>query len=151
MTRSKITILAVSLLVLFSCSKTDPIPDPTPCPIPPTKLQILTQKTWQVDEIHRNVSGVNSKYIKGGVNTTGANYDVWRLTFNANGTGTHVYTNGVSYPTTWNFTGTDQQNMVLTSNGQTLNFNMVEINETYFYATSPVNNILESFRLKQVP
>ena len=121
----------------------------------PTRLAILTAKTWQVDELIHVISSQISHYVRGGINNTGINYDIMRFIFKGDGSGTTIQANGITYPLTWQFTGPDQRNIQLTVNSTTYTWNLVEISGNYLHASSPLliagnPNNLESFRLIQI-
>jgi hypothetical protein len=89
--KSKVLSVLAIALIFVACEKDNAsTPEPTPCPSVLTKKQILTQKTWQVDEVLRNISGTNTRFVKGGSNTTGTNYNLIKLTFKTDGTGTYT-------------------------------------------------------------
>ena len=124
-------VLFVILIAFFSCEKGSDSPPKTEL----TKAEMLVQKTWQVEEVLRNISGVNSHYIKGGVNTTGTDYAQIRLTFKADGTGTYNDEASIVHTTTWEFTSADQRNMILkisAPSGADFIWNLVEISESSF-------------------
>ena len=129
MTNSKhvfLTLIFVSLAFL-SCEKEEVIPTTSL-----TKTQILVKYTWQIDEILRNSSGKNSRYIKGGINTTGINYNLVRITFKENGTGTYTTDLGQTFPATWKFTSSNQKNMEFSVSFPaiiTYTWNFVEISD----------------------
>ncbi len=123
-----------------------------------TKLQILTQKTWEVDQLIHVISCQYSTYTRGASNTTGINYDNLRFVFKTDGTGTTTDASGNTLPLTWQFATTDQRTITLTVNSTTpYTWNMVEIVGKYLHATagpltvSGNSNNMESFRLVQVP
>src|SRR5688572_19510310 len=157
--KRSIHLLLIIAFIFVSCEKDNPsVPEPTPCPDPPkqlTKTEMLTQKTWQVDEVLRNISGTNTKYIKGGTNTTGTNYNLIRLTFKTDGTGTYTDEVGIVHTTTWKFASTDERNLELVigpPSAQTFNWNLVEITEKALHNTTAVGtNILVSARYTPVP
>jgi hypothetical protein len=96
----------------------------------------------------------NRHYIRGGINNTGVNYNIIKLTFNANGTGTYTAEDGTTYNTTWEFTSTDEHNMLFVVNGsETFVWNMVEISETSFQSTTALDKlgILQSTRYTPIP
>ena len=116
----------------------------------------MVEKTWQVDDLLHVISGQISHYVRGGTNNTGINYDVMRFVFKADGSGTTIQANGITYPLTWQFATADQRNIQLTVNSTTYTWNLVEIAGNYLHATAPLliagnPNNLESFRLVQIP
>jgi hypothetical protein len=147
-----------SFCVLMSCTKTT-----TPTPAPPevkqlTKTEILTQKPWQVEELIHDISSTNTQYIRGGINTTGINYDLMRFVFKADGTGSHTDQTGSTYSLTWHFVSTAQQDLEMTVNlptTTTYQWNLLQIADSTVNATVKIKDnkygdILESFRLVQV-
>ena len=149
-------ILLIAGTLFYSCTKESTTPG-TKTDTVLTRTQILTQKTWQVDQLIHVISGVYSTYTRGGTNGTGTNYDNLRFTFKADGTGTHTDAAGSTYPTTWQFSTTDQRTLKLAVNGTTYTWNMVELSGNYMHATagpltvSGNSNNMESFRLIQIP
>ncbi len=123
---------------------------------PPTKTEILVKQPWQVDEVLRNIAGVNTHYLRGSVNTTGTNYDFIKLTFNSDGTGTYTDENGTTYTMTWQFTSSDEHNMQAivntTPTPTTFIWNLVEISENSFQQTTVIEpNGLISDRYTPIP
>lgn len=120
-----------------------------------TKTQILIQKDWLVDEVARSISGTNSQYIRGGMNTTGTNYSNLKFHFNLNGTGTYTDENSIIHPLTWNFTGSGQRNIHLSVGppfSTIYDWNMVEIGNDYLHCTTVSgSNILLTARFIQTP
>ena len=86
------TVLSIVLyLFSYSCGLSQKIDNPTPSPdsILTKKTQLLVRSTWQVDEVFRSISGMNSHYKSGGENTTGTDYDTIQVTLNTDGSGTY--------------------------------------------------------------
>lgn len=150
--RNPLLLLAFFVATMSqSCKKEkDPVEPPVL-----TKKEILVKNTWQVDEIQRSIEGVNSYYIKGGTNTTGVNYNLIRLTFNNDGTGSYIDEVGISHTTTWKFTSANEYNMELKvgpPSAQTFNWTLVEITEKALYNTTAVgSDVLVSARYIPLP
>ncbi len=126
--------------------------------IEPSKQEILTQKVWQIDELYRCYQGVNTHYVRGGVNTTGVNYFNMRFTFTDGGTGTYVDETSTPHTLDWSFTGTDYSNASLSIGppyAATFTWNLIEIRENYLHSTSLANvggnALLLSARYVQIP
>jgi hypothetical protein len=119
----------------------------------PSRLEILTLKEWQVDEVVRNMNGVNTHYIRGGVNTTGTNYQNLKIKFNTNGTGSYTDDTGATFPMTWNFTAADQRNVHIDVSGYvTYDWDMVELKDNYLHSTTRGNtSYMNTARYIQVP
>jgi hypothetical protein len=121
-----------------------------------SKVQILINKTWQVDKLHHVINGEFSDYTRNGENNTGIKYNNLRFTFYADGTAIHIDENGKSYNATWKFTSSDMRTLAFTINGHTDTWEMVEISGKYLHASAHLiisgdpNNI-ETFRLVQIP
>ena len=140
-------IITLLLVSFFSCKKETIITEPatnihdTIC-IEPTKQEILTQKTWQIDELYRCYQGVNSHFVRGGENTTGVSYGNLRLTFVDGGTGTYVDEVNTSHTLSWDFLDTKFQNANLTIGApfpNTFTWNLIEIHDNYLHNTSIAN------------
>lgn len=123
--------------------------------IPPTRLQILTLKEWQVDEVQRSIVGVNTFYIRGGANSTGVAYGNIKIRFNADGTGTYTDEASVAHSLNWLFTTADQRNATLTvgaPNAAVFNWRMIELKDNYLHNTTSLNsNSLYTARYIQIP
>lgn len=150
-----LTVFSLSMILLqLSCKKGATSQTTTTL----TKEQILVQKKWKLDQLHRVINGSYASYFNGGTNTTGVNYDNLRYTFNADGTGVYVDENGTTRSATWQFTASDQRTIKFTISGYSSPniWQMVEISGNYLHATenftvgSNTNN-LHSFRLVQIP
>ncbi|MFT3682152.1 MAG: hypothetical protein QM791_17895 [Ferruginibacter sp.] len=120
-----------------------------------SKNQLLIEKTWQVDKLYHVISGQYSSYTRGGPNTTGINYDLLRFTFNADGTGKHIGPDNKTYYFSWKLNPGDSRSLLLTNNGRTDSWDMLEIAGDYLHAAANLNingdtNNLEVFRLIQV-
>ena len=107
-----------------------------------TKTKILVKYTWQINEVLRNISGKNTRYLKNGVNNTRTNYNLVRLTFNEDGSASYTNDLGQTYPATWKFTSHDQQNMELSINNSpvTYTWNFVEISDKSFSTTTAITS-----------
>jgi len=139
MKKTLLPLLTVLLTItIFSACTKD---NTTPPVVALTRSQVLVKYNWQVDEIWRNIAGVNSHYVRNGVNTTGTNYTQMRLMFNADSTGTYIDEGGTSHATTWKFTSADQHNMQLNvgaPSATTFTWNLVEISDSTFTSVTPV-------------
>jgi hypothetical protein len=141
------------LFQMTSCKKVDAQTPTTTL----TKDQILVAKTWEVDKNWNLYSGQSfTTYTRGGVNTSGINYDNLRFTFNSNGTGINIDQFGKSYNFTWQFASTDKRSLSLTVNGRTDIWEMLEIAGNYLHASANLNiggntDNIETFRLIQIP
>lgn len=125
----------------------------TVAPISLTKTQILVQKDWIIDELARNISGLNSQFIRGGINSTGVTYSNMKFHFNLNGTGTYQDENANVRAMTWSFTNTAQTNITLIVSGaSTYSWIIVELKDNFLYNTSLAgSNILLTTRMIQIP
>lgn len=158
----KLTAILMTCAVFFfaACEKekvvtvTNTVHD-TLMVIPLTRLQILTQKEWQIDEVQRSVVGGNSAYNRGGSNSTGVAYGNIKIRFNADGTGTYTDESSVSHTLNWVFTTTDQRNATLTvgaPNAAVFNWRMIELKDNYLHNTTSLNsNSLYTARYIQIP
>lgn len=122
---------------------------------PPTRLQILTAKVWQLDELNKNISGINSRYIRNGTNTTGTSYNLTRFKFETDGTGSYIDETGVSHTLNWTFAGTDQKSIILNIGAPSAGsfvWYTVELAGNYLHQTSVSgSSSLLSSRLVQTP
>lgn len=158
----KLTAILITCAVFFftACEKekvvtvTNTVHD-TLVIVPLTRLQILTQKEWLVDEVQRSAAGVNTIYIRGGLNSTGVAYSNIKIRFNTDGTGTYTDDTAVPHTLNWVFTTSDQRNATLTvgaPNAAVFSWRMIELKDNYLHATSPFNsNSLLTARYIQIP
>jgi hypothetical protein len=125
-----------------------------------TRTQMLTAKTWKVEEVYSNVSCTNTHYLSGGAgNPSSPNYGLLRFTFNSNGTGSTTDTQGNNFTTTWAFTSSDERNLQITVNGSTpvvYNWNQVEITPGVMYQTTAMgttssNSLLNAAKWITIP
>lgn len=123
--------------------------------VPYTRLQLLTKKVWETDQVERSILGINSEYKRNGVNTTGVNYDHIRIKFNADGTGTYTDENAIASSLSWTFSSADERNAILTvgsPNSAVFNWNLIELKDNYLHCVTPYNgNSLYAARYIQVP
>jgi hypothetical protein len=120
----------------------------------PSRLQILTEKTWQIDEMVRSDGGIITEYNRGGLNTTGVSFQNMKFKFNTDFTGTYIDQVGVSHTLTWNYIGSDQTKFSLTigpPSANTFSWRIVELKNNLLHSTSVYGNILISHRWIQVP
>ena len=119
-----------------------------------SKDSVLVQKTWKVDFVYSLIGGDLAKYINGGTNTTGINFDNQRYKFNSGGTGTYTDPAGNNYDMTWEFTTSDKRTMVtaVSALGNTSTWEMVEIEGNYMqFSVTSDGADLSTYRLKQMP
>ena len=142
-------IILIAILLFFCTCKKDSTPTPTVTPL--TKTQILAKYNWKIDETFYNINGNVTHYKRGGVNTTGANYDIVRFTFKADGTGTDTDGNGIVHTLTWNFSGSDEGTMQLAISGTPVinaTWSLVAITEAGLFQTNAtVAGTLETAKL----
>jgi len=121
--------------------------------VPLTKDSILVQKTWKVDHVYSLISGTLAKYVNGGVNTTGINFDNQKYRFNSNGTGTFTGPSADNHPLTWQFTTADKRTISIAIAGvNTSTWEIVEIADNYLqFSVSTNGGNLSTYRLKQIP
>lgn len=120
------------------------------------KKDILVQMPWIVDELYHSIGGKNSFYERGGMNTTGVDYDRLRFVFKADGTGNTTQQNGDVYQFDWKLSP-DERSLSLKvyfSSPLVYSWKLLEITNGYLHATAPLiihgdPNNLESFRLIQ--
>ncbi len=108
-----------------------------------SKEQMLTANEWKLDEVARNSEGRNSHYKRNGENTTKTNYDVIRIKFKENGSGTYTADNGETYSMIWRFSSADKHEMQITvdyGNSATYNWKLVEITPGALYNTTAFND-----------
>ena len=109
-----------------------------------TKKQILVKHIWQVDEVLRNSDGRNTHYLKGKTNTTGINYNVIRLLFYKNGTGSYTTDLGQTFPARWKFISSDEMNIDFTVNYYsavvTYHWRFVEISNNLLCNTTAISD-----------
>jgi hypothetical protein len=148
-----LTVFALAItLFQMSCSK-----DTNAQPTTLTKDQILVQKEWKIDQLHRVSGGHYGSFSAGGSNSTGINFEKIRYTFNSDGTGTYTTEQGTNYTTKWEFTTADKRTLKFTvSNFPSYTWQMVEISGSYLHATENFptpgsTDNLHSYRLIQIP
>jgi hypothetical protein len=142
-----VAFLLLSSIVIFSGCKDD-----NDTVVSQTRTQILTAKTWQVDELARNIGGVVTQYFRGGTNTTGSNYQFTRIKFNADGTGTYTDDQDDTFPMTWTFMGSDQRKLRLDITGFVqYDWILVELCDNYLHQTSIGGNSMLTTRMIQIP
>lgn len=122
--------------------------------IEPVKDSILVQKTWNVDFVYSSIDGTVAKFTRGGVNTTGINFDNQKYKFNKDGTGTYTNPSGNQYNLNWQFMTPDKRTIQFNvpGLGSYSTWEMVEIYKNYmqFTVVAPVNiTNLSTYRLIQ--
>lgn len=135
-----------------------PVTPVTVTPPTQTRTQMLTARTWMVEEVYNNASCTNTHYLRGGSANTGANYGIMRMTFNTNGTGSTTDTQGNTYPLTWTFTSPDERtlNINVNSGAAVYNWNQFEISPGVLYETTAIgttsgNSVLVSSKMVHIP
>jgi hypothetical protein len=131
----KIFSISLLLVLIISACKKD---STTPAPPAPTKTQLLTKNTWQVEELISQYGNTQGEYKKGGINTTGSDYSKYRITFSPNGTGSFTDPLNHTYTFTWNFVSGDETKMTIIANyptPATLNYSFVNLDGTRFTYT----------------
>jgi hypothetical protein len=160
-----LTVLGASIALFQMNSCTDPITQTKTdtvynSPDSLIKAQILVAKTWMIDQLQNEIYGVFGNYVRGGINTTGRNYDINRYKFNSDGTAIYIGEDGNTYNATWKFASSDDRTITFTfyRNGvpNINNWEMVEIADNYIHVTqhfSGYNGLinLHSYRLIQIP
>ena len=150
----KKSILFLSLLLIFftACKKDT---SSTTTVVPFTRIQLLTNKIWQVDAVERSISGINSSFIRGGANSTGIAYNNIKIKFNLNFTGTYTDENSVQTTLKWEFSTPDERNALVTIgafNPVSYKWNMIELKDNYLHCVTPYNsNSLYAVRYIQIP
>jgi len=123
--------------------------------LPETRLQTLTKKTWQIDQVERSISGTNSEFVRGGNNSTGVAYYNIRIKFNADGTGTYTDENSMTSSLNWSFNSSDQRTATLTvgqPNPAVFTWDLLELKDNYLHCVTPFNsNSLYGARYIQIP
>ena len=124
----------------------------TVAPTPPTKTQLLTAHTWQVDELYQEIANEDTTHYKrGGENTTPTNWDPVRYTFKADGSGTNVSTDKSTFTLRWKFMSSDEQTIQIilntTEGAKTFYWSLVSISDDEFFETSASRDQLVSARL----
>jgi len=92
-----------------------------------------------VQEIVQQAGNSQGRYVKGGINTTGADYSKVKLKFNPDGTGSFTDPLAHTYTLTWAFAAGDEARMTVTVNYPTpvlLNYTFVSIDENNFIYTT---------------
>ena len=150
-----ILLLVLSSIFFTACTKDTTTSTTTTAVVPFTRLQLLTNKVWQVDEVQRSISGSNSSFIRGGSNSTGVAYNNIRIKFNIDHSGTYTDENSAQTVLQWIFSTTDERNAQVTigsPNSITYTWNMIELKDNYLHCVTPYNsNSLYAVRYIQVP
>jgi len=136
----------------FGCKKDDTVIN-IPC-VQLTNTEILVQKDWQIDELWKNDGGVNTHFVRGGVNTTGTSYENMRFHFNTEGTGSYTDEVSTIHTLDWSYNTSDERNMTLNIGPPFANvfiWNMIELKNNFMHNTSPYGGGLISIRYIQVP
>ncbi len=128
----KLSVITIVLFTLISCKKDCPAPT---SPEVKTKEELLTAKTWKLDNMRiLRSNGTADFYQRGGAsNTFNGNADSIRL--NLNNTGVFYDFLGATYTATWNFTNSEKTKMTLVINQPapiTLILENVALTESYF-------------------
>jgi hypothetical protein len=126
-------VLGLLFFVVASCKK-----ETATTNAPLTKTQFLSNNAWQVKELIQQSGNTQGKYIKGGINTTGADYSKARLIFMTNGTGSFTDPLNHTYTLTWSFMPGDETKMNLLINYPTpvtLNYSFVTLDKNNFTYT----------------
>ncbi|MBL7743836.1 MAG: hypothetical protein JNN00_10220 [Chitinophagaceae bacterium] len=103
-----------------------------------TKTEYLTNNTWQVKEIVQQSGNTQGRFVKGGINTTGADYSKARLAFKNDGTGSFTDPLNNTYSLTWSFAPGDETKMTVIVNYSvpaTLNYTFITLEENTFIYT----------------
>lgn len=117
------------IVLLFSCKKDD-----TPNPPKKSVEQLLTAKTWKVDELRLNTGGNTTQfYYKRGGSANSGDRDSDSLKFNADKTGLYYYL-GSQYTTQWEFTSSDKSKLTLVINygkPETVYWENIDVSDDY--------------------
>ncbi len=129
----KLSVIVIVLFALISCKKDCPAP-PAPPPVK-TPEELLTAKTWKLDNMRiQRSNGTTDFYQRGGASNT-FNGDKDSIRLNLNNTGVFYDFLGVTYTATWNFTNSGKTKMTLVINQATpltLMLENVALTESYF-------------------
>src|SRR5688572_20718623 len=136
----KILAITTFAVIIFSgCSKDDD--DDTPDPVNLTNKELLTAKTWQVEETYQNITGTRIHYVRGGENTSGVNMGALRIKFNADGTGSHTDVNGTNYTLSWAFSSADETKVHIVIEGNIIiDWYFVDIESDVLLASTNVSS-----------
>jgi hypothetical protein len=109
-----VSFILVLQLGLAACSKDKTIYKTDTVVIKDTaiSLELLTSKSWKLEEI-LGVQGNAIIYYKRGGNSNTANYSNDYITFNANKTGIYVDAAAASHSITWDFINNDISKLML--------------------------------------
>ena len=152
---SLITLLFIILITVSSCKKdtvTNTVTDhdtttihDTIASAPLSNIQMLAAHTWELKEEDYDNAGTITQYIRDSVNTTGYNQDTLRLTFTTNGEGTYRDETGYIWNTTWYFTTSDDNNMILQlAGGPGFSWSAVNITDSSFDETTSSSSLISS-------
>lgn len=121
---------------------------------PPTILQNITEKTWEIEEMIRVDNGIISEYNKAGLNTTGTSFQNMKIKFNQDFSGSYTDENGGYHTLNWSFTNGNQTLVTLNVGApyaNTFKWRMMEIKGTHLVSSSVYAGGLISHRWIQIP
>lgn len=130
-----IFIALTSAIILFnSCSKD--CEDPAP-PVPKTKTEMLTSKTWIYDEYFTNYNNANTvlAYKRGKPNNT-TNLAANRSKFNMDGTLEETNQNGQNFSGTWVWLNNETQ-LQITNQVGVFTANVITLSDSSFVWLDP--------------
>ena len=124
-----LSLLCLSALFFFSCTKDD-----TPTPPEKSVEQLLTAKTWKMDELRLSTGNdATQYYYKRGGSSNTINHDSDSIKFNSDKTGLYYYL-GSQYSTEWEFTSSDKSKISLIINydtPETVYWENINVSEDY--------------------
>ena len=140
-------VLFIALIITSSCKKetvTNTVTDhdtttihDTVTSTPLSNIQILAAHTWELKEENYDNAGTITQYVRDSVNTTGYDQDTLRLTFTTNGGGTYRDETGHIWNTTWSFTTSDDNDLILQlAGGPGFNWSAINITDSSFDETT---------------
>jgi hypothetical protein len=146
-----LSVICIALFTFSSCKKDCPTTTPTQVKTPE---ELLTARTWKLDDMRILRSNGTTDYYKRGGTSNTFNGDADSLKFNLNNTGVFHDFLGATYTTTWSFTNSEKTKMTLVINKTsplTLMIEDIALAESYFsyshYATDPIYYLASSRRI----
>ncbi|NII28860.1 hypothetical protein HB364_27525 [Pseudoflavitalea sp. X16] len=150
-----ISFFCFLIITALSCKKECPAPPTPPAPVIKTVEELLTAKSWQLQEA-RFLQDNSLTYYKRGETSNGNIYDVDSIRFNANNTGWYRNSGGTS-TFNWNFLDPQKTKLRLfySAANFTVNWENVHVTDSTFryaeYYTIPGSSTISMGAFYRIP